>query len=52
MAAKNAPGLSDQDRIFLIMDAMERAKAEGVSIKWNNFMRRTVYGRICVVKDT
>ena len=44
MAAKNAPGLSDQDRILLIMDAMERAKAAGVTIKWNNFMRRIVYG--------
>ena len=44
MAAKNAPGLSDQDRILLVMDAMERAKAAGVSIKWNNIMRRIVYG--------
>ena len=44
MAAKNAPNLSNQDRILLIMDAMERAKTAGVTIKWNNFMRSVVYG--------
>jgi len=44
MAAQNAPGLTDQDRMFLILDAMERAKEVGVSIHWNSFMRRVVYG--------
>ena len=44
MAAKNAPGLTDQERAFLILDAMERAKEAGVTIKWNSFMRRAVYG--------
>ena len=44
MAAKNAPGLTNQERAFLLLDAMERAKEAGVSIKWNSFMRRAVYG--------
>jgi len=44
MAAHNAPGLTGQDRMLLIMDAMERAKAAGVPIKWNKFMRSVVYG--------
>ena len=44
MAAKNAPGLTDQERAFLVLDAIERAKDAGVTIKWNSFMRRAVYG--------
>jgi len=44
MAARNAPGLSDQDRMLLVLDAMERAKSAGVDIKWNRFMRSVVYG--------
>ena len=44
MAARNAPGLSQQDRMLLVLDAMERAKSAGVTIKWNNFMRSVVYG--------
>ena len=44
MAAKNTPGLTDQERVLLLLDAMERAKEAGVTIKWNSFMRRAVYG--------
>jgi hypothetical protein len=44
MAAKNAPGLSDQDRKLLVLDAIERAKEFGVRIELNNYMRRVVYG--------
>ena len=43
-AAKNAPGLSDEDRRYLILDALERAKESGVTIKYNDFIRRTLYG--------
>ena len=32
----------DVDIIYV--KGMERAKTAGVTIKWNNFMRRTVYG--------
>ena len=39
MAAKNTPNLSPQDRAYLIMDAIERAKEFGITIKYNNFMR-------------
>ena len=52
MAARNAPGLSQQDRMLLVMDAMERAKAAGVSIKWNKFMRSVVYGSDCQQTET
>ena len=44
MAAKNAPNLSDQDRKYLILDALDRAKAAGVPIKHNVFIRRILYG--------
>ena len=44
MAAKNAPNLSDEDRRYLILDAIERAKEAGVSIRYNEVMRRFVYG--------
>lgn len=43
MAAKNAPGLTDEDRRYLIMDAVSRAREAGVSIKYNEFMRRVLY---------
>jgi hypothetical protein len=38
MAAKNAPGLSDDDRRYLILDALERARSAGVSITHNSFV--------------
>jgi hypothetical protein len=44
MAARNAPGLTQQERSMLILDAMERAKTAGITIRWNSFMRRVVYG--------
>jgi len=44
MAARVAPGLSDEDRIYLILDAVQRAKDAGVSIRFNSFMRRVLYG--------
>lgn len=44
MAAKNCPNLSDYDRMYLILDAIERAKEAGVSIKYNDFMRGVLYG--------
>ncbi len=45
MAAKNAPNLSEIDRRYLMLDAIERAKESGVSIKYNDFMRRIIYGK-------
>ena len=44
LAAKNCPGLTDQDRALLINDAMQRAKDAGVNIRLNSFMRRWLYG--------
>ena len=44
LAAKNTPGLTEQDRMFLILDALERAKEAGVRVSWNGFMRRVIYG--------
>ncbi|MEF9988685.1 MAG: hypothetical protein RR797_06375, partial [Christensenella sp.] len=43
-AAVNAPGLSDDDRMYLMQDAMERAKEAGINIKMNTVMRRILYG--------
>lgn len=43
MAAKNAPNLSAEDRRYLILDALERAKEAGISIKTNDFIRRVLY---------
>lgn len=44
MAAKNCPNLSDEDKYYLILDALERAKEQGVSIKYNDFIRGILYG--------
>ena len=44
MAARDAPGISDEDRRYLVLDAIDRAKSAGVTITLNEFMRRTVYG--------
>ncbi len=44
MAAKNAPNLSDTDRLYLVLDALERAKEFGIPIKNNKFLRRILYG--------
>jgi hypothetical protein len=44
IAAKISPGLSDDDKKYLIMDALERAKEAGVTISHNRFIRRVLYG--------
>lgn len=44
MAAKNTPNLTDEDRRYLVLDALERAKESGVSIRNNDFIRRILYG--------
>ena len=44
LAAKNSPGLSDEDRRYLVLDALERARSEGVCITNNSFIRRVLYG--------
>ena len=43
-AARDCPNLSDEDRRYLVLDAVERAKEAGVAINYNDFMRRVVYG--------
>ena len=43
-AALNAPGLTDDERRDLMLDAQERAKEAGVSIRPNAAMRRILYG--------
>lgn len=44
MAAKNAPNLSQEERAMLILDALSRAEEAGVAIKYNDFIRRVLYG--------
>lgn len=44
-AAKFCPNLSDEDRRYLILDAIEIAKEAGVNIQYNNFIRRVLYGK-------
>lgn len=44
MAAKNCPNLSDEDRRYLILDALERAREKGITIKNNKFIREVLYG--------
>ena len=44
MAAKYAPGLTQEDRYYLILDALERAREAFISIKYNDFIRRALHG--------
>lgn len=44
MAAKNAPGLSKDDRRLLVLDALERAKSASIPVRYNNFIRGVLYG--------
>ena len=44
MASKNAPNLSQEDRVLLIRDALSRAEEAGITIKYNNYIRRILYG--------
>ena len=43
-AAINTPNLSDMDRMYLMLDALERAKETGVNIKMTEQIRRILYG--------
>lgn len=43
-ATKRCPNLTAEDRAYLILDAVERANEAGVSIKYNSFMKRCLYG--------
>jgi hypothetical protein len=43
-AAKNLKALSPEERVDLILDAIERAREGGVPLKWNGFMRGIVHG--------
>ena len=43
-AAINAPNLSDMDRMYLMADAVERAREAGVPIKITEEIRRILYG--------
>lgn len=44
-AALKAPGLTDDDRQLLMRDALDRASEAGVTIKYNDEIRRILYGR-------
>lgn len=44
-AAKICPNLTDEDRRYLILDAIERAKEAGINIQYNDFIRRVLYGK-------
>ena len=44
MAARNAPQLSDEDRRYLMLDALERAKEANASVKHNDFIRMVLHG--------
>ena len=44
IAAKTTPGLADEDRRYLVLDALQRAKDAGVSVSQNAFIREVLYG--------
>lgn len=43
-AALNAPNLSDEERRMLMLDAYDRAREAGVSVRYNKKARRLIYG--------
>ena len=43
-AAIESPGLSDDERRMLMLDAYDRAKEAGVSVRYNKEARRLIYG--------
>ncbi|MDO4647958.1 MAG: phage minor capsid protein [Eubacteriales bacterium] len=43
-AAKYAPGLTDEERRMLMLDAYDRAREAGVTVKYNKYARRMIYG--------
>lgn len=44
-AAIDAPGLSDEERRMLMLDAYDRAKEAGVNVKYNETARKIIYGQ-------
>lgn len=44
IAAKRCPNLTNEDKMYLVADAIERAKEAGVPIKYNSFIRGCLYG--------
>lgn len=42
-AALNAPNLSDMDRMYLMLDALERAKEAGVNITITDEIRNLIW---------
>lgn len=45
-AAIKAPGLSDEERRMLMIDAYDRAKEAGVPVKYNKKAREIIYGYV------
>ena len=43
-AALNTPNLGELDRMYLMLDALDRAKEAGVNIKITDIIRRILYG--------
>ena len=43
-SALNAPNLSDEERRMLMLDAYDRAREAGVSVRYNKKARRLIYG--------
>lgn len=43
-AALNAPNLNDEERRMLMLDAYDRAREAGVSVRYNKKARRLIYG--------
>lgn len=43
-AAVDAPGLDDEERRMLMLDAYDRAKEAGVTVRYNKTARRIIYG--------
>ena len=44
-AAIDAPGLSDEERSMLMLDAYDRAKEAGVTVTYNDVARGIIYGK-------
>lgn len=44
MAAKKCPNLTLKDRQLLILDAINKAKEKGITIRYNAFMEGVLYG--------
>ena len=44
-AAIDSPGLSDEERRMLMLDAYDRAKEAGIEVRYNKEARRLIYGQ-------